>query len=322
MAEKDTKGSFVSVILMAYNQEEYISKTIDSILCQKTNCNYELVIGEDCSSDSTRDICIKYSQAFPDKICLLLNRKNIGMQQNFIQCLRLAKGKYIALCDGDDFWTDPQKLQMQYDLLENNSDFSGVHTKVAYIDSEDRIIGESSLMPKGKNSVSFDYLIQQNVIRTCSFMFQSAVLDNSFYKVLEVSPMPDYALFLATALKGDIYYLENITAAYRKHFGVTAKWKFSETKRWHLMIFSLFEKNYRLKNYRRSLYATKQYNYYYIFLKASDKGFKKGHQLILLFWYSILTLFFQPKIRVNKIDFKDIVKAVYYKKPKLRNFFK
>ena len=90
------KQPTVSVVVITYNQVKYIRKSIEGILSQKTDFEYELIIGEDCSTDRTRDICIQYSQESPEKIRLLLHQQNIGMHQNVIQTLRSARGKYIA----------------------------------------------------------------------------------------------------------------------------------------------------------------------------------------------------------------------------------
>ncbi len=110
----------LSVCMITYNHEKYIAQAIEGVLMQKTKFAFELIIGEDCSNDSTRIICNEYKEKYPGKIKLLLNEKNIGMMPNFIQTLKACKRKYIALCEGDDYWIDPNKLQKQVDFLENN----------------------------------------------------------------------------------------------------------------------------------------------------------------------------------------------------------
>lgn len=114
----------VSICLITYNQENIISEVLDYILKQKTNFKYELVIGEDCSQDATRDICKEYKKSFPDTIQLLLNEQNMGLIDNFCSTVSHCSGKYIAICAGDDFWIDPLKLQKQVDFLENNPEYS------------------------------------------------------------------------------------------------------------------------------------------------------------------------------------------------------
>jgi glycosyltransferase involved in cell wall biosynthesis len=113
----------VSVCLITYNHELFIRDAIESVLMQKINVPIELFIGEDFSSDNTRIICQEYIEKYPDIIRLLSSSKNLGVMPNFTRTLRECNGKYIALCEGDDFWIDPLKLQKQVDFLEQNIDY-------------------------------------------------------------------------------------------------------------------------------------------------------------------------------------------------------
>lgn len=115
----------VSVCMITYNHEKYIAEAIEGVLMQKSTFSFELVIGEDCSIDKTREICETYQKKFPHIIKLLPKQeKNLGMMANFVNTLKECKGTYIALCEGDDYWTDPFKLQKQVDFLEANTDVS------------------------------------------------------------------------------------------------------------------------------------------------------------------------------------------------------
>src|SRR6516164_8232942 len=114
----------VSVFMITYNHGKYISEAIESIVSQKTNFEFELVIGEDCGPDDTRAICEQYAAKYPDIINLLPSDKNYGPMGNTIRVMYACTGKYVALCEGDDYWTDPYKLQKQVDFLEANPDFS------------------------------------------------------------------------------------------------------------------------------------------------------------------------------------------------------
>lgn len=109
----------VSVCMITYNHEDYIKQSIEGVLLQKCNFSFELVIGEDCSTDNTRQICEEYSAKYP-QINLLSSESNLGMMPNFVRTLGACSSKYIALCEGDDYWTDPKKLQKQVDFLETN----------------------------------------------------------------------------------------------------------------------------------------------------------------------------------------------------------
>src|SRR5215208_3554649 len=117
----------VSVSVITYNHERFIVQALESILIQKVNFKYEVIIGDDCSTDNTRKILEEYAVKYPDRIKLILHEKKgegIPGKLNFISTIEAARGKYIALLDGDDFWTDESKLQKQVDFLEKNPGYS------------------------------------------------------------------------------------------------------------------------------------------------------------------------------------------------------
>lgn len=113
----------ISIIMLAYNHERFIAKALEGVLMQDIPCDYELIIGEDCSTDGTRFIIDKYRQTFGSKIKLLYRKKNLGMARNMIDCLEYASGEYIAFLEGDDFWTDSSKLWKQVQFLEEHADY-------------------------------------------------------------------------------------------------------------------------------------------------------------------------------------------------------
>ena len=113
----------VSVFVMVYNHEKYLHECLDGILMQKSNFTFNVVVGEDCSPDRSREILLEYRKKYPGKFKLLLHEKNIGAVANQNAVYAACEGKYIALCEGDDYWTDPLKLQKQVEFLESNPDF-------------------------------------------------------------------------------------------------------------------------------------------------------------------------------------------------------
>jgi glycosyltransferase involved in cell wall biosynthesis len=106
----------VSVLMITYNHEKFIAQAIDSILMQQTDFEYEIVVGDDFSKDRTRAILDNYKKKHPSKIKLLFPDRNLGMHRNFIQTLNSCQGQYVALLEGDDYWTSPYKLQKQVDF--------------------------------------------------------------------------------------------------------------------------------------------------------------------------------------------------------------
>lgn len=116
----------VSVAILTYNQAQYIQQCLDSVLMQVTNFDYEIVVGDDASTDSTQEILREYAAKYQEKFVLLLGEKNEGISMNYKKVLSVCKGKYIALCEGDDYWTDVHKLQEQVNFLEEHADYGFV----------------------------------------------------------------------------------------------------------------------------------------------------------------------------------------------------
>ncbi len=124
----------VSIIVLSYNQEKYIQQCIESILCQKVNYKIEIIIGDDASSDNTPMILSKFHIRYSDIIKLVLRKKNIGASANALNLLCMAKGEYVAFIEGDDFWSNPNKLQIQSDFLDTNPQYVGCFHKVNLVD--------------------------------------------------------------------------------------------------------------------------------------------------------------------------------------------
>jgi len=122
------ENPIVSVIVTAYNQASTITQTLDSILSQKCTFPFEIIIGDDCSTDGTREICLAYKEKYPEIIHLFFHEINGGIAINFVLSIKKAKGKYIAVCAADDFWHNQSKLQLEVDFLENNSDYGLVYS--------------------------------------------------------------------------------------------------------------------------------------------------------------------------------------------------
>ena len=122
------KTQDVSVCVITYNQEKTIAQTLVSILLQKGDFSLEIVVGDDSSIDNTATICRQYQQQYPEKIRLILQNSNQGIVKNFIDVLRLCRGKYIGICAGDDFWIDERKIEKQLSFFEKNPDYGVVST--------------------------------------------------------------------------------------------------------------------------------------------------------------------------------------------------
>ena len=107
-----------SIVVTTYNQERSLPVTLDSLLAQKTAFPFEIVVGEDCSKDGTRSVLAEYARRYPEVIRPVYNEHNLGILGNYVSTLRQCRGKYISGCAGDDSWNDPEKLQLQVDIME------------------------------------------------------------------------------------------------------------------------------------------------------------------------------------------------------------
>lgn len=204
----------VSVCMITYNHEKYIAQAIEGVLMQKTNFPIELIIGEDCSKDNTRNICIEYQKKYPHLIKLILNEQNIGIMPNFVQNLKACTGKYIALCEGDDYWTDPLKLQKQVDFLENNREYILSVHNAKIINENGDSMGLFNTTLK-KHLLDIYDIINSWIIPTASMVFRKESL--IIPEWINYIPNGDLALQLILAGMGRINYADEVMNVYRKH---------------------------------------------------------------------------------------------------------
>lgn len=155
----------VSIVCITYNHEPYLRQALDSFLMQKTLFAYEIVLAEDCSSDGTRKICEEYAVKYPDIIHYIWSDNNVGAVENEARAIRAAKGKYIALCEGDDYWTDAQKLQKQVDFMESHPEYSVTfhRYKIHYEDTETWQSDYAGRLFEGKQVEGIDISIEQTL---------------------------------------------------------------------------------------------------------------------------------------------------------------
>lgn len=212
----------LSVPMITYNHENYIQKAIESALNQHTNFDYEIVIGEDCSTDNTRNIVFQYAKQYPDTIKLITSKKNVGGEKNARRTLRACQGKYIAFLDGDDYFFSPLKLQMQVDFLENNPDFGIIHSDYnEYIQKTGKFIKRAHYRARKRIPVGyvFEDLLIDNFIVTLTVCIRRELL-KKYIDLDRVSRqnflMGDYPIWLETAAHTKIGYINEALSTYRK----------------------------------------------------------------------------------------------------------
>jgi glycosyltransferase involved in cell wall biosynthesis len=219
-------GPIVSVHMVTYNHEKYISQSIEGVLSQITDFEFEIVIGEDKSTDGTLLICREYQKKYPKKIRLVERSVNIGSLNNFIDLFNHCNGKYIAICEGDDYWTDPLKLQKQVDILEENFQYAICSTKVFHEKISGAINKDMTIM---KNEFTLKDVVFSNLIRTCSVVFRRDSLISNDINLSKY--IVDKTLWVSLLLNGrKSYSLDDYCATYRQGIGISSSFNFDKNE--------------------------------------------------------------------------------------------
>lgn len=221
--ELSKNNIMVSVCMTTYNHEKFIKQSIESVLNQKTTFDYEIILSNDASTDNTSNLILEILNSHPrSQIVKYYNQSiNIGMHKNGEFVLKQCKGKYIAICEGDDFWVDPYKLETQVNYLELNSDCGLVHHDVNYYFEKNQILiydykkSKNIQTPNGKVT---DFLILNNFINTLSVVFRKDLLIDFFNIPTDIRNqflMTDYFMWLLFSTKFNFYYIPKTMATYR-----------------------------------------------------------------------------------------------------------
>ena len=208
----------VSVLMITYGHEKYIRQAIEGVLMQETDFDFELIVANDNSPDNSDKVIVDLIENHPKgKLIKYIDRKNnIGMQANFSDAYSNCSGKYIANCEGDDYWTGPYKLQKQVDFLENNTDYVLVFHKIKILHPDGKLVNDF-VTKVPENYETLETLAKYgNYIHTPSVVFKN-VITNLPYEIT-ISPIGDYFLYLILAQHGKLKYFEEEMAVYR--FGV------------------------------------------------------------------------------------------------------
>lgn len=207
------KIDLVSIVLITYNHEKFIAEAIESIIRQKCSFKIELLIAEDCSTDNTREIVVAYAKKYPDIIKVLKRDKNMGATKNLYDAYMKCSGKYIAQLEGDDYWTDTEKLQKQYDFLEKNKEY----ICVTHLHGNINMKGEK-IISKGWHGKPGRYTIkefrEENVMvgHTGTFFFRNFLKeDKEKYAIIYQAHdfMGDITLSFMLLLQGPIFCMED-----------------------------------------------------------------------------------------------------------------
>lgn len=177
----------LSVIMTTYNHERYIAQAIESVLRQQTDFRIEIVIGEDCSTDRTRAIAEDYATQYPDAIRIITSAENVGWRKNYCRTIAAARGRYIAMLDGDDYFTHRKKLQMQVELLEANPEIGMCYTRSERIDDK----GNTTIYPEGECLTTFEAMLRRNPAENCTTVARKSLVEQ-YYNEIHPEEHPEW----------------------------------------------------------------------------------------------------------------------------------
>ena len=210
----------VSVIMLTYNHEEFVAEAIESVLNQKVNFNYELLIGDDCSEDHTVEIIEEYKRHYPNSIRFFPSQENQGTTKNAYRLFLEAKGKYLASCEGDDYWLDSEKLQRQVCFLETNLRYIGCSHPVLCVGRQGDTLGSQKIpwITSKKTYTIYDFkgvilpghsssLVRRNIFLNSKYDY------SIFWKSSKYTG--DRVGAVLWAAQGDFYRLDQVMSCYR-----------------------------------------------------------------------------------------------------------
>lgn len=211
------QNPLVSIHCLAYNHKDYIAQAIEGFLMQKTKFRFEIVIAEDCSTDGTREIVFDYAKKYPNLIRVVTSEENVGMTQNSYRSLITLRGKYVAYCEGDDYWIDPLKLQKQVDFLEANPDYGMVHTDLHEYNTVKKT-WRKNIWKKTNYFQSgdiFNSLLigRTSMIYACTAMVRKEIVFSSLEDYIGMNlAMGDIFMWLVISAQSKVGYLTEATA--------------------------------------------------------------------------------------------------------------
>lgn len=319
----------LTVCMVTYNQENYIAEALESIVTQKTNFAFQILVGDDASSDKTPEIVKKYAEKYPDIVKPILREKNLGPNDNSLDLYRQADSEYVAICDGDDYWIDDNKLQKQVDFLNQNQSvdlcFHPVLIKYQNQAKKDRLYPKT-YHPK----MQLKALLKENFIQTNSVVYRWAFRKKTQIFPNNIAP-GDWFLHLAHAKKGSIGFLSGVMAVYRKHD--TGIWTKTSEEEWYcryglyLINFNrLIEKEFDTSKQADTRKTMFMILYSAISTKSDDlintvknnytheyddclKHLGTDHKY-QLFKYKVLSLFYLPRRKRYKEQYKKLFHQV------------
>ena len=205
----------LSVAMITYNQERFVAQSVESVLAQRVNFDYEIIIGDDCSTDGTRTLLTDFRRRNPERIVLILRQQNVGPMRNIESTLAACRGQYVAILEGDDYWTSADKIQKQVDFLDSHPECAVCCHRVKFMyETGSPEVDVHPLLAAGPYVI--EDLLKWNFVMTCSAVMRRDLTDRppSWLSEMKVG---DWARTVLAARHGTIELMDEIMAAYRVH---------------------------------------------------------------------------------------------------------
>ena len=320
---KQNDNIIVSICCITYNHAPYIRQCLDGFIMQKTTFPIEILIHDDASTDGTEEIIREYEVKYPHIIKPLYEVENQwvkGRRGSATFNFPRARGKYIALCEGDDYWTDPLKLQKQVDILENNSEYVLVHTDIKILyERSGKIIStnDKQINSQLSKNISFQELLLSGkyIIRTATVLFKKSILadsiNNNKFLFSNNFLMGDTPLWYSLSKYGSFKFLSDCTTIYRRHFNSATNGPIKKKLRFNLSMYELrfyitnnddsfteeFKKKivgkYREKLYEYLLFESRYEPMFKINLDNKSKFNKSIDKLYIIAKYYLLRILYK-----------------------------
>jgi glycosyltransferase involved in cell wall biosynthesis len=299
MKESDKENIFipiVTVVMITYGHENYIKKAINTVLNQKTKFKYELLIANDNSPDNSHKIIldvIKNNKNNNVQIDYLKNDNNIGMMPNFISALKLAKGKYIALCEGDDYWIDRLKLEKQVNFLDSNLDFNIVVSKYKLYFESNKSFRNCKELINIKKDLLLKHYLAFNFGHTSTFLFRNNFLLPNWFKDVHAG---DQSLFVIAAKDKKIKYIDDFLSVYRINSTSISNTVNAHKSKENTLFFLSKVDEYTENKYKTLIKYRKILAFVYYYLESTKNKFKRvilKYILVIMRWFgsSVLVKF-------------------------------
>lgn len=243
--------------MITYNHEKYIEQAVHSVMSQQLDVDYELVIGDDFSTDNTRETILRLQQRYPDRIKYIFHPENVGLTENFIATYQACKGKYIAILEGDDYWIDSYKLKKQMEFLNAHPDYVLVGANAVVYQQETQNI--QGLISSSATAFDFDtrYIIKRNPLPTLTAMFRNNLIKD-FPPMFYQSTGCDRSTWLLLSLQGKCRVEPDIVGVYRRHHASVTHQRISYEDKMRAFMEHI-ENAYRWNIYLQSNYSKEVY---------------------------------------------------------------